>query len=200
MKFLEFSGTPSSGKSSVIKTISSQFKDVSKVVQANEELFTIQNSNFELKNIWTIFDTYSQLELARKEEVNACKTIILDRGLFDKIAWSRLLKVKNHSFTEVANFLENWLERQLLELSQYNDYKIFLFITSYEKIVFRKPSYLNYQSQGPWIINQQTINELNSIYKQLYHELYKTLNVILIDDLDNDFSLQQKISATIAQI
>ncbi|MEM9907130.1 MAG: hypothetical protein AAF921_19110 [Cyanobacteria bacterium P01_D01_bin.44] len=196
MIFLEFSGTPGSGKNSVIKDISSQAGGDYKIVQANEKIFDISNSNFELKNLWTIFDTYSKLEIAvNQKNFDSYKAMILNRGMFDRIAWARLLKVKNSSFSEIAGYLEFWLRNNLYNLSKDEPYKIVLFLTSYEKIIARRPDYLHDKSQIPWIINHKTINDLNSIYCQLYEELKKDLDITLIDDLKSNLSLQDKISA-----
>ncbi|EKV03933.1 hypothetical protein Lepto7375DRAFT_6253 [Leptolyngbya sp. PCC 7375] len=201
MIFLEFSGTPGSGKNSVIKDISSQTGVACKIVQANEKIFDISNSNFELKNLWTIFDTYSKLEIAVKQkDFDSYKAIIFNRGMFDRIAWVRLLKMKNSSFSEIADYLEAWLRNNLYDLSKDEPYKIVLFLTSYEKIIVRRPDYLHDKSQIPWIINHKTINDLNSIYYQLYGELKKNLDIILIDDLESDLSLQDKISVVMPHL
>ncbi|MEO1210989.1 MAG: hypothetical protein AAFX78_15805 [Cyanobacteria bacterium J06638_20] len=201
MMFLEFSGTPGSGKKSIIKAISSQTGGACKIVQANEKIFDISNSNFELKNLWTIFDTYSKIEIAiNQKDFDSYKIMILNRGMFDRMAWARLLKVKNSPFSEIAGYLEFWPRNNLYDLSKDEPYRIVLFLTSYEKIIARRPDYLHDKSQTPWIINYKTINDLNSIYYQLYDELKKDLDITLIDDLKSNLSLQDKISAVMPHL
>lgn len=192
---LEFSGTPGSGKKSVMSIICKQPGIDYEIIQADEDIFNINNSNFELKNLWTIFDTYSSFERLSKDRIkNANKLIIANRGLFDRIAWSRLLKLKNSDFAETADNLERWLIDKLTITSQDLDYRIFLFLTSYSKIISRRPYYQERRNEELWIINPDTIENLNSLYKRLYEEFYNRLDITLIDDLEDDLTLQAKVS------
>lgn len=195
---VEFSGTPGSGKNSVISSICKHPGIDCEIIQADEEVFDINNSNFELKNLWTIFDTYSSFESVSKDSIkNANKLIIANRGLFDRIAWSRLLKLKNSAFAETADYLEHWLIDKLTIASGNFDYQIYLILTSYSKIISRRPYYLEQQNDKPWVINPETIKILNLLYKQLYDELYNVLKITIIDDLEDDLTLQAKISVTL---
>jgi hypothetical protein len=198
---IEFSGTPGSGKNSVINSICRQPGIDCEIIQADEEVFDLQNSNFELKNLWTIFDTYSRFERIQKGNIeNPNKLVIVNRGLFDRVAWSRLLKVKNPAFTETADYLEKWLINKLIIVSENFNYKIYLLLTSYNKIISRRPHYLAQGEEKPWIVNRETIENLNLLYRQLHDEFCNVLNITIIDDLEDDLALQAKVSVTLLNL
>lgn len=198
---IEFSGTPGSGKNSVIDSICRQTGRDFEIIQADEDVFDLQNSNFELKNIWTIFDTYSRFERIQKSSIeNQNKLVIINRGLFDRVAWSRLLKLKNPAFAETADYLEKWLINKLIIVSGNFNYKIYLLLTSYNKIISRRPHYLAQRDEKPWIVNPETIESLNLLYKQLHDEFCNVLNITVIDDLEDDLALQAKVSVTLLNL
>ena len=192
---IELSGTPSAGKKTVMGRVSRSLNTDYKVVQAADRIFDIGNSNFELKNLWTIFDTYSKIErvLSTQPKVENL-TIFLNRGLFDRIAWARLLKFSDDCFEDISRHLERWLITQLSELNTKENYGIFLFLTNYEKIIKRNPRYTATPgSVKPWVVNVDTINRLNSIYQDLYNELRDEMSITLIDDQGDDFGLENKV-------
>lgn len=187
---LELSGTPGAGKSSIIEKLCHE--RTCEVVKADSSVFGIHNSNFELKVLWTIFDTYSKIQCFEQHKLNLNPhLVLLDRGLFDRIAWAKLLSDENQALTEIAGYLEKWLKGQV---NVYRADCIFLFLTSYEKLITRKPDYLHKQPQPLWIVNPVTIHKLNTIYLELFEELKGALKIIVIDDSISTLSLEQKFS------
>lgn len=189
---VEMSGTPSSGKTSVINKLSSFDSHNFKVINGESSTFDYKNSNFEIKIFWSIFDTYSKVRHSGCFQDHAVtKWTIFNRGLFDRIIWAKLLSTVNNNLAEEAKHLEQWLKKQA---TIYRSDLIFLFLTSYEKIIARKPQYLEQYPQPPWVVNKITIQKLNSLYIELFEELKDDLKIVMIDDLRGDLSLEQKIS------
>lgn len=187
---VEFSGTPGSGKNAIIKEIcKSQEYYSSQVVSGTESPFDYKNSNFELRILWSIFDTYAQMnEVVGKQTTS--KLTVLNRGLYDRLAWARLLALENRCFAETADYLEKWLRNQE-PLKQTR--LIFLFLTSFEKVRMRKKLARIPSERPKWVLNPVTIQNLNEIYLCLYTELKDSCPVVLIDDLNQNLELEQKM-------
>ncbi|GAA6614522.1 hypothetical protein [Scytonema sp. NUACC26] len=191
---IELSGTPSAGKNSIIKRICLNDKDPVNclIITQDDDEFTMKNSNFDLRILWGIFDTY----LKTRKAINTHdplqeRMLIFNRGLFDMIAWTRLLRSNNECYAEVANYIEKWL---ITHLFLFQTDMIFLFLTSYEKILTRREKY-KFDSNGtPWVINPNTIGKLNEIYLELFLEFRRDFSIIVIDDVNENLSLEQKFT------
>ena len=113
---IEFSGTPSSGKNSLIQYLKeTEIHKVEVFEESNiaDELdFDIQNH--ELRTLWRILDTYLRIIHTVKYSSTDPNTIfIVNRGFFDRIAWSRFLAYKNKYYERVAKDAESNLRKYL---------------------------------------------------------------------------------------
>jgi|GEM_PF-4050251 len=190
---LELSGTPSAGKDSIIRMLcdNKKYGDYQVITQDDEE-FTIKNSNFDLRILWGIFDTYSKIKSSfSNRSYQGQNIIIFNRGLLDMIAWTRLLRFNNQHYMEIADYIDKWLKAHTFLLQ--TDV-IFLLLTSYDKILSRRKQYTTDTNSIPWIINPKIINKLNEIYLEIFIELQHNLPIIIIDDLNNNLSLEEKFS------
>ncbi len=189
---IEISGTPGSGKSSIINSLCCDNRYDCRVIELDNMRFDFRNSTFESKILWSIFNTYAKIMCLENDKENNINSLtILNRGLFDRIVWAKLLKLENSELINTAYYIEKLFKEKVVA-NQPNI--IFLLLTSYEKIIARKPKYLYQQPQPPWIVNLNTIGKLNRLYIETFHELKDELNIVLVDDITEDIDLEGKIS------
>lgn len=188
---VELSGTPSSGKDTIIKRVyqSERYAPLN-IVDESVLQCPIKNNSLELEILWTVFDTYSTVNrvLVGKDSSPISLTIF-NRGLFDRIAFARLLRIENAKYAAIAEDIETWLKDNKL---LYECKVIFLFLTSYEKAIIRKKQFKLSEDSKFQIVNPKVIEKLNDIYLSLYDELKNDLHIIKIDDLSQDLDLDQK--------
>lgn len=197
---IELCGTPSSGKSATVEALKQNGSYTPfRLIEESILRCPFDDSNFELGVLWTIFETYA--EANRLASSNGTITdnglTVFNRGLFDRIVFSRLLRAEDTRYAELAERAEKWLKgsKQLLCFD-----KIFLFLTTYEKARERKLLFKLRQNSTFRIVNPTVIGRLNTIYLELYAELSDRLPIIMIDDLNNNLSLEQKVSIVTAHI
>lgn len=116
--FIEFAGTPKSGKSTCIETISHFFRRCDGKVLAPAEGAS-RRTPYYLRNNWMAFNTWSasyalMYVLEGLHGSDQYDLVLLDRGLFDALAWFEFLaskkKVTDTERDHVQNFLqiEHW--------------------------------------------------------------------------------------------
>jgi len=196
---IEFSGTPSAGKDATIEAMR-QNKKISSLNVVDESFLRspFDDKDFELGILWTIFDTYSEVNQVFNKKASLSSSLtIFNRGLFDRIAFTRLLCSENKHYAEVSKQLEKWLkESHLLHQLDF----IFLFLTSYEKAKNRKLKFKLRPNSTFRIVNSRVIEKLNESYLSLNAELGSELPIIIIDDLNHDLSIEQKLSSVSSHI
>lgn len=185
---IEFSGTPSSGKNSLIQPLKNIKKMNIEVIEESNipDEFDFDIRNHELRTLWRIFDTYLRtIKIVKYASVDFQKTLIINRGLFDRIAWSRLLAHENKCYEQVAKDIESNLKRHLHQINF-----IFLLISPYEKVKMRRIERgLGFDEV---FVNLNTIGLLNEIYIELFQEFSSEINIVKIDDTDQDISIKEK--------
>lgn len=188
---IEFCGTPKSGKDSVIQVLRqvSSYGRV-EVIGESAHRCALDDSQFELKILWTVFDTHSVLShLIESGIVQHSGLTIINRGLFDRLAFLRLLRHENESYAEVAGAIEKWL---ISDETLFQTDLIFLFLSSYQKSMERKLR-SKHRSNADTRIHNPTVSEkFNRIYLELSEELKTELNIVLIDDSVRDISIEEK--------
>ena len=122
--FVEFSGTPKSGKSNRIDIVTHFFRRAGYKILAPSEGAS-KRTPYYLKEDWVAFNTWSASYalmhvLEGLHSSDKYDFAILDRGSFDALAWFELLKIRGEITEEkrdqVHNFLyiDNW--RSLIDL------------------------------------------------------------------------------------
>ena len=111
--FVEFAGTPKSGKSTCIDTVNHFFRRLGYKVLAPTEGAS-KRTPYYLKDDWVAFNTWSAtyalthiLEgLHGTDEYNL---VIMDRGLFDALAWFELLRSRGEISSEDCDTIQRFL-------------------------------------------------------------------------------------------
>lgn len=190
---IEFCGTPCSGKSSTIAGLRLNHGFAScRVIEESNLRSPFDDRNFELGILWTIFDTYAEANRISEVDVSSDDSLVIfDRGLVDRIAFARLLRVEDKRYMELADRAEGWL-RESKQLRKFD--RIFLFLTSFAKARERKMHSKLQQDSAFRVVNPSVIAALNGVYMDLFVELKKELPIVLIDDLNVDLSLEQKLA------
>lgn len=194
----EFSGTPSSGKSSVLKNIQSGdlFKTVNIVDESIKEC-PFGDDQFELGVLWSTFKTFEEFQFTISKNLEPDHQIFFDRGLFDRVAFVRLLSIEENMFLPYCLKIEDLIFNSgyLNKLD-----KIFMFVTPFQKAFLRKNKYKKNNKSRYRFVNEATIMRLNSIYYDLYSEYKNKLPFVLIDDTENNISLKQKTLSVIRNL
>ena len=165
--FIEFSGTPKSGKSTCIDIVSHFFRRVGFRVLAPSEGASRRTPRF-LKDDWFAFNVWSAsyaltqvLEgLSGPEKYHIA---ILDRGLFDALAWFELLEQRGEVTADdckrVQDFLmiEKW--RNVIDC-------VFLFNADAETSLERENADKLIDEPGR-AMNPASLNELNNAYDKV---------------------------------
>ena len=162
--FVEFSGTPKSGKSTCIDIVAHFFRRVGFRVLAPTEGASKRTPYF-LKDDWVAFNTWSASYalthiLEGLHSSDKYHLAILDRGLFDALAWFQLLldrgEISNSDCERIHNFLliEKW--RSVI------DY-VFLFTADPATSLERENQHTLINEPGR-AMNPQALSELNNAY------------------------------------
>ena len=162
--FVEFSGTPKSGKSNCIDIVTHFFRRAGYKILAPSEGAS-KRTPYYLKEDWVAFNTWSASYalmhvLEGLHGSDKYDLAILDRGLFDALAWFELLKIRGEITEEkrdqVHNFLciDNW--RSLIDL-------VLLFSTDPETSLERENRDKLTSEEGR-AMNPTTLEQLNEAY------------------------------------
>lgn len=188
---IELSGSPSSGKNSIIRELHhTNIFDHCEVIEATsyKQPHLRGSENFEVKVLWSIFETCNVVKNnLEAETISSADLILFNRGIFDRLAWARLLQIENRNYRTIVNDIESWIIRQdvLRELNM-----IVLLLTPYEKLITRRKN-----KSISRVINPMTIDRLNRIYLDLYDEMKNDVPIVLLSELENALSLSQKVQA-----
>ena len=182
--FVEFSGTPKSGKSTCIDIIAHFFRRVGYKVLAPTEGAS-KRTPYYLKDDWVAFNTWSaSYALMHVLEglygSDKYDLAILDRGLFDALAWFELLQMRGEITEEkrdhIHNFLciDNW--RHAIDM-------VLLFTTDPETSLERENRDKLTSEEGR-AMNPQTLEQLNRAYdtvRQRYSDWFSQFKTIETD-------------------
>ena len=179
--FVEFAGTPKSGKSTCIEIVSHFFRRARFKVLAPAEGAS-RRTPYYLKDDWMAFNTWSASYalmhvLEGRYGSDQYDLAILDRGLFDALAWFEFLatreKITNQVRDQVQDFLliEHW--RSVIDA-------VFLFKTDATTAMERENSDKLIDERGS-MMNEDSIAELNAAYeavRERYASQFKRVEII----------------------
>ena len=196
--FVEFSGTPKSGKSTCIDIVSHFFRRLGFNVLAPTEGAS-KRTPFYLKDNWVAFNTWSASYalthiLEGLHHSDKYHLAILDRGLFDALVWFEVLE-RQANITEpekqkVQDFIliEHW--RDVID-------SVFLFTTDPATSMNRENQDKLIEEPGR-AMNPEFLNTLNEAYqtvRKLYAGQFKNFY-----DIDTSESSGSTAQSTAAQV
>ncbi|MYA60769.1 MAG: hypothetical protein F4X40_09515 [Chloroflexi bacterium] len=179
--FVEFAGTPKSGKSTCIDTISHFFRRLDFKVLAPTEGAS-KRTPYYLKDNFVAFNTWSASYalthiLEGRYGSDKYHIVILDRGLFDALAWFQLLMnegdVSNEDCDKIQRFLlvDHW--RQFVDM-------VFLFQTDPSTSLTREEGDKLIQEPGR-AMNPEFLSTLNDAYDEIetqYGKQFEPLHIV----------------------
>ena len=195
--FVEFSGTPKSGKSTCIDIVSHFFSRVHFKVLAPTEGASKRTPYF-LKDDKAAFNTWSASYalthiLEGLYQADAYDLVILDRGLFDALAWFQLLEntgqISAGERTTIQGFiaLERW--RSVIDA-------VFLFTADSATSMERENADKLIAEPGR-AMNPEFLDSLNQAYSQVRNQYGKDFS---ITDIDTSAARNTTSQSTAAQI
>lgn len=201
---IEFTGTPRTGKTTLINIYKDFFKKKGFKVKVLEEFATSKKYKEELypklkdRDLKTLNEeifknVLKQLEEVLKEEVDI---VIMDRGLTDRLVWfDRFFEQEGLESLEKEKHMATYLS-QALENSQ----KVDLVIATYtDTLTALKRDYKTYLSlEERSFLNEQNLNEYNNSLLNIKNILLaKKMNYYLVDTTSKSL---RELSILIAQI
>ena len=199
--FIEFSGTPKSGKSTCIDIVAHFFRRLGFRVLAPTEGAS-KRTPYYLKDDWVAFNTWSaSYALTHIVEclysLEQYHLVILDRGLFDALAWFQLLlhrgEISQSDCDRVHNFLliEKW--RSAI------DY-VFLFTADPATSLKRENQHKLVDEPGR-AMNPRSLEELNRAYASVQEGFKdKFRGFQIIDTSDSQGTTEETTAAEVANL
>lgn len=158
--FIEFCGTPKSGKSSCINSLNIFLKRngfKTKVLAERAGICPVKDKFDPFFNIWTTCSAIAELSEYFSNEAKNVDVIIADRAIFDGLVWFRWMKMNGFmdedNFTSIAQFLLMQKWRSLVDL-------IFIFKASPSVSMDREYANLLTRKTGS-IMNNKTLETYN---------------------------------------
>ena len=179
--FVEFAGTPKSGKSTCIDTVSHFFRRLEFNVLAPTEGAS-KRTPYYLKDNYVEFNTWSASYalthiLEGRYGSDQYQIVILDRGLFDALAWFQFLKNKGDVTVEECDKIQSYLLidhwRELVDM-------VFLFVTDPGTSLDRENRDKLIDEPGR-AMNPDTLENLNDAYSEIkgqYEDRFPSFHVI----------------------
>ena len=165
--FVEFAGTPKSGKSTCIDTVNHFFRRLDYKVLAPTEGAS-KRTPYYLKDDFVAFNTWSAAYalthiLEGRHGSDQYDLVIMDRGLFDALAWFELLRVRGEVAETECSIIHDFLLvdhwRQLIDI-------VFLFKTDPPTSLKRENSDKLVVQPGR-AMNDEFLRELNEAYQSI---------------------------------
>lgn len=168
--FIEFCGTPKSGKTTVINALNIFLKRngfVTTILTERASVCPVQNKKHPYFNIWTFSSTIVGLIKLLDENIENPKldVIIADRGIFDSLCWFDWLYQQNaidkFEYDDITNFITLKIFLQKIDL-------IYIFKTDpktsmlreHDNLLTRKPgSIMNKKVLGEFIQSIERVEE-----------------------------------------
>ena len=198
-KFVEFAGTPKSGKSTCIDIVSHFFRRIELdptenptysrakfSVLAPTEGASRRTPRF-LKDDWVAFNTWSASYalthiLEGRHHSDRYHLAILDRGLFDALAWFQLLETRREIIESVKETVQQFL---LIDHWRSEVDAVFLF-TADEKTSLRRETDEQLIDLPGRAMNPDSLKQLNEAYSEIRKQFAGQFKkVISIDTSDS---------------
>lgn len=186
--FVEFSGTPKSGKSTCIDIIAHFFRRAGYKVLAPTEGAS-KRTPYYLKDDWVAFNTWSSSYalmhvLEGLYGSDKYDLAILDRGLFDALAWFELLEMQGAITEDKRNHIHNFL---LIENWRNAINMVLLFKTDPDTSLRRETRDKLTEEEGR-AMNPGVLEQLNKAYdavRDRYSNEFNRFETIETDDTTN---------------
>lgn len=197
--FIEFSGTPKSGKSTCIDIVSHFFRRIGYRVLAPTEGAS-KRTPYYLKDNWVAFNTWSASYalthiLEGRYSSDSYHLAILDRGLFDALAWFQLLLNRGDISQDTCDRIHNFL---LIDEWKSVIDGVFLFKADPATSLKRENQHTLINEPGR-AMNTESLTALNEAYdsvRQMYSGEFP--NFVEIDTSDSVGTNQQSTAARVA--
>ena len=185
--FVEFAGTPKSGKSSNIDIVEHFFRRMDFNVLAPSEGASKRTPRY-LKSDWPAFNawtaSYALMQVVEGLHDPARPHIsILDRGLFDALAWFELMKQCGQITSEFADSAQGFLTidkwREAID-------RVILFTVDPEISMRRENAQALVYDEGQ-AMNPKLLNELNAAYdaiRERYSDSFERFHQIDTTEMD----------------
>lgn len=179
--FIEFCGTPKSGKTTCAERLAKFLsRNGFQVLTVTERagICPLRNKHHMTFNVWTACASLNQILEAVEKDY---QIVILDRGIFDTLCWmnfmeivGRITEVEKHTIFSFL-LLDRW--RALLDI-------IFLMVTTPSKALYREYQDQLTQKEGS-IMNERTLSLFNKAIDSTYDTMAKYFkSIIKIDTTD----------------
>lgn len=168
--FIEFAGTPKSGKSTCIEIVRHFFHRLEyKVLTPAEGASQRTPYYFKAKNDLIAFNTWSASYalmhvLEGLHGPDQYDLAILDRGLFDALAWFEVLAAQEKTTNEVRDQVQSFLQ---IEYWRSAIDAVLLFTTDAETAMERENSDKLIKEEPGQAMNQKFLGELNGAYDEV---------------------------------
>jgi len=196
--FVEFSGTPKSGKSTCIDIVSHFFRRVDFKVLAPTEGAS-KRTPYYLKDDWVAFNTWSASYalthiLEGMYHSDKYHLAILDRGLFDALAWFQLLESNDEISKEVRATIQNFIAiekwRSVIDA-------VFLFTADSTTSMERENADKLIDEPGR-AMNPELLNSLNQAYRTVRNAYVDKFRITAINTSNNKSTNAKETAAQIA--
>lgn len=197
-KFVEFAGTPKSGKSTCIDIVSHFFRRIK--LDSTEEKYDLakfsvlaptegasrRTPQF-LKDDWVAFNTWSASYalthiLEGRHHSDRYHLAILDRGLFDALAWFQLLETRG----EISESDKETVQRFLLIDHWRSQVDAVFLFTADEKTSLRRENGGKLIDLPGRAMNPDSLKQLNEAYSEIRKQFARQFKkVISIDTSDS---------------
>ena len=196
--FVEFSGTPKSGKSTCIDIVSHFFRRVGFNVLAPTEGAS-RRTPYYLRNDLVAFNTWSASYalthiLEGLHHSDRYQLAILDRGLFDALAWFQLLESSGQISGEVRETIQNFI---LVENWRSVIDAVFLFTADPATSMERENADKLIDEPGR-AMNPQFLDSLNQAYQRVRNSYGGEFKITDIDTSKNENTTAQSTAAQVA--
>ncbi len=179
--FVEFAGTPKSGKSTCIDTINHFFRRMGYKVLAPTEGAS-KRTPYYLKENLVAFNAWSATYalthiLEGRYGADEYNLVIMDRGLFDALAWFELLQGKGNVTEEECSIFQKFL--MIGHWRQFED-MVFLFTTDPDTSLERENREKLIVEPG-LTMNPQFLADLNGAYQTIigkYSSQFSNLQIV----------------------
>lgn len=196
--FVEFSGTPKSGKSTCIDIVSHFFRRVGFNVLAPTEGAS-KRTPYYLRSDLVAFNTWSASYalthiLEGMYHSDKYHLAILDRGLFDALAWFQLLESNNEISKEVRATIQNFIAiekwRSVIDA-------VFLFTADSTTSMERENADKLIDEPGR-AMNPEFLNSLNQAYRTVRNAYGDKFRITDINTSNNENTNAKETAAQIA--
>jgi len=189
--FIEFCGSPKSGKSTTINSLSMFFRRnglKTAVLTERAGVCPIQNKTHPNFNIWTLCSVIADMLEKMEHGKEKIDIIIADRGIFDALCWFNWLNtnpsdknpyLSNENFKELTTFINSDIWKRNIDL-------IYVFIVDPKTSIEREYSALLTEKRGS-IMREDVLETYNTSVKQViteYSQYYRQVKKIKTDEDD----------------